>query len=69
MTLGPDHCITCSDGAELGTVLTVSDRDATVELDGDGRREHVAVELVAPVAVGDRLLCHGGIALERVDVV
>ena len=64
MSLGPEHCITCSDAAEVATVVEVSDRDATVEL--DGRRELVAVELVAPVEVGDRLLCHAGIALEKV---
>ena len=68
MTLDPDHCITCSDAAELGTVLTVNRADATVELDGDGRRAQVAVDLVAPVTVGDRLLCHAGIALEKAGV-
>ena len=68
MTLDPDQCITCSDAAELGTVLTVDRANATVELDGDGRRVRVAVDLVAPVSAGDRLLCHAGIALEKVGV-
>jgi hydrogenase maturation factor len=66
VTLDPDHCITCGDLAEVATVVEVSDDDATVEL--AGRRERVAVELVKPVAVGDRLLCHAGIALEQVEV-
>ncbi len=63
MSTDPERCLTCSDAAEVATVVAVGDADATVEL--SGRLEHVAVELVAPVAVGDRLLCHAGIALER----
>ena len=58
------HCITCSDLAEVATVVSVGESDATVEI--AGRREQVAVELVAPVSVGDRLLCHAGTALEKV---
>ena len=64
MTLDPDHCITCSDAAELGTVLTVHRADATVELDGDGRRAQVAVDLVAPVTVGSPALPRGDRARE-----
>lgn len=64
MSLDLDHCITCGDSAELAIVVAVGEADATVEL--AGRREQVAVELVAPVSVGDRLLCHAGIALEKV---
>jgi hydrogenase maturation factor len=37
---------------------------ATVEV--EGRREEVAVELVAPVETGDVLLCHAGIAIRKV---
>ena len=32
----------------------------------DGAHEQVAIELVEPVAVGELLLCHAGIALEKV---
>jgi hydrogenase maturation factor len=66
VTLDLDDCITCGDSAEVATVVSVGEADATVEL--AGRYEQVAVELVAPVTVGDRLLCHAGIALERVVV-
>ena len=38
---------------------------ATATVDANGCREQVAVELVAPVAAGDVLLCHAGIALEK----
>ena len=65
MTLDHDHCITCGDVAVRATVLDVGGRTATVEV--DGRREQVATELVEPVAAGDVLLCHAGIALEKLD--
>ena len=64
MTLDAEHCITCGDIAVVATVVAGGSRDATVEI--EGRREHVAIDLVPPVAVGDRLLCHAGIALEKV---
>jgi hydrogenase maturation factor len=58
-----DHCITCSDEAVEATVLEVRGDTATVE--AAGRREDVGVELVEPVAPGDILLCHAGIALQK----
>jgi len=64
VTPEPDSCITCSDTAVTARVAEVRRDTAVVEV--DGRRELVAIELVAPVAVGDELLCHAGIALERV---
>jgi hydrogenase maturation factor len=64
VTPDPDDCITCGDSAEVATVVSVGEADATVEL--GGRREQVAVELVAPVTVGDRLLCHAGVGLAKV---
>jgi hydrogenase maturation factor len=42
-------------------------RGATATVEADGRREQVGVELVEPVAPGDLLLCHAGIALEKLD--
>jgi len=35
-------------------------------IERDGAREQVAIELVEGVAVGDTILCHAGVALERV---
>ena len=58
-----DACITCGDVAVEARVVAVDRQTATIEK--DGAREQVAVELVAPVAVGDVLLCHAGVALER----
>jgi hydrogenase maturation factor len=64
MTIEPEPCVTCGDTAVTAAVVAVSGQTATVEV--AGRREHVGIELVEPVAVGELLLCHAGIALERV---
>jgi hydrogenase maturation factor len=64
VTLDQERCITCGDAAVTATVVDVRGMTATVEV--DGRRERVGTELIAPVAAGDVLLCHAGIALEKV---
>jgi len=64
VTHGPESCITCGDVAVTARVVEVRGWTATVEV--DGRREEVAIELVEPVLPGELLLCHAGIALERV---
>lgn len=61
----PEHCITCSDEAIAARVVAVDGSNATVELDGN--RERVGIELVEPVEPGDTLLCHAGIALEKLS--
>jgi hydrogenase maturation factor len=43
-------------------VVALDGDDALCE-DGAGNRATVAVELVAPVEVGDVLLTHGGVAI------
>ena len=58
-----DACITCGDVAVEGRVVGVRGRTAIIEK--DGLREEVAVDLVEGVATGDLLLCHAGVALER----
>lgn len=60
-----DACVTCGDVAVEARVVAVEAATATIEK--DGAREQVAVELVGPVAVGDVLLCHAGVALERLS--
>jgi hydrogenase expression/formation protein HypC len=57
-------CVTCSDEAVEAEVVEADGDTAIVTV--DGRIESVGIELVAPVAVGELLLCHAGIALERV---
>ena len=60
-----EHCITCGDVATAKRVVALHGATATVE--GEGASEDVAVELVGPVQVGDVLLCHAGVALEKVE--
>ncbi len=60
-----DTCLTCGDVAVRGEVVAV--RGATAVVDVDGGLETVATELVDPVAEGDVLLCHAGIALQKLD--
>jgi hydrogenase maturation factor len=64
MSVEPETCITCGDIAVTGTVVDV--RGPTAIVDVAGAAEEVAIELVEPVARGDLLLCHAGIALEKV---
>jgi D-sedoheptulose 7-phosphate isomerase len=63
--LAPERCITCSDEAVEAEVVAVRGMEAIVRV--DGAEEHVGVDLVAGVAPGDVLLCHAGIALERLE--
>ncbi len=65
MTLHREGCVTCGDAAVEARVVEVRGDTAVVEAAGE--REEVVVELVAPVAPGDVLLCHAGIALERLE--
>jgi hydrogenase maturation factor len=64
MSLDADRCITCGDAAVAATVVYVDGSLAIVE--AGGAHEQVAIELVEPVVVGELLLCHAGIALEKV---
>ena len=58
-----EACITCGDVAVEAEVVEVGATRAVVTR--GGAREEVAVDLIADVRVGDRLLCHAGVALER----
>jgi hydrogenase maturation factor len=59
-----DGCITCGDVAVALTVIDVRGADAHCR-DDLGRTEDVAIELIDAVVVGDVLLVHAGVALER----
>ena len=60
-----EACITCGDVAVTADVVEAA--GATAVIERDGAREQVATELVDAVRVGDRLLCHAGVALEKVE--
>jgi hydrogenase maturation factor len=65
VTPEPERCVTCGDVAVAATVLASEGTSALVE--ADGHTEQVGIELVAPVQPGDVVLCHAGIALERLE--
>jgi hydrogenase maturation factor len=64
------HCITCSDEALPAVVLGVDHEAATASVRlgsaASGATE-VDISLVDAVAPGDVLLCHGGVALSRIE--
>jgi D-sedoheptulose 7-phosphate isomerase len=60
-----DACITCGDVAVAARVVSVEGETAMIEK--DGAREQVAIDLVEQVSVGETLLCHAGVALEKVQ--
>ena len=61
----PERCITCSDEAVEAVVVSVAGTEAVVL--AAGREERVAIDLVPEAAPGDVLLCHAGLALDRVE--
>ena len=64
-TLDHDGCVVCSDAGIPVRVVSVEGDDALCE-DAVGNRAQIAIELVAPVQVGEILLTHGGVAIGRV---
>jgi hydrogenase maturation factor len=60
----PQHCITCADEGIAMRVIELRD-GAAVCADEKRSRHSVAVELVEPVAVGDELLVHAGVAIRH----
>ncbi len=63
-----ERCITCSDEGIAMRVIELRD-GAAVCADQDRTRHHVAIELVAPVVVGDDLLVHAGVAIRHLSAV
>ena len=64
-TLDHDGCIVCSDAGIPVRVVSVEGDDALCE-DAAGNRAQIAIELVAPVQMGEILLTHEGVAIGRV---
>jgi hydrogenase maturation factor len=65
-TFDHDGCIVCADAGIPMRVVALDGDDALCE-DAAGNRAQIAVELVAPVRVGDTLLVHGGVAIGRAE--
>lgn len=64
-TLDHDGCVVCSDAGIPLRIVSLDGDDALCE-DAAGNRTVIALELVAPVRVGDVLLTHGGVAIGKV---
>lgn len=60
-----ERCRTCSDEAVAAAVVSVDGQEAVVDVAGEHQR--VAIDLVPDAGPGDLLLCHAGIALERLE--
>jgi HupF/HypC family protein len=58
------HCITCGDEG-IRMAVIVADEQTALCADRDGVVHSVAVDLVAPLAVGDELLVHAGVAIRH----
>jgi hydrogenase expression/formation protein HypC len=65
-TLDHDGCIVCSDAGIPLRVVSIDGDDALCE-DTVGNRTEIAIELIKPVAVGEVLLTHGGVALSKIE--
>jgi hydrogenase expression/formation protein HypC len=65
-TLDHDGCVVCSDVGIPVRVISIEGDDALCE-DAAGNQTEIAVELVAPVAAGEVLLTHGGVAIGKIE--
>jgi hydrogenase maturation factor len=63
---GEQHCITCGDEGVPVRVIELRDGVA-VCADQELARHRVAIDLVEPVAVGDELLVHAGVAIAHLQ--
>jgi hydrogenase maturation factor len=61
----PGRCLTCSDEAVAARVRSVDGLEAVIAVGAEVER--VAIDLVPDARPGDVLLCHAGIALERLE--
>jgi D-sedoheptulose 7-phosphate isomerase len=60
-----EACITCGDVAVRARVAEIQGPTAVIER--DGAFEQVAIDLVEELEVGDTVLCHAGVAIEKVE--
>jgi hydrogenase maturation factor len=65
VTIERERCLTCSDEAVAARVESVEELEAVIAV--GPATERVAIDLVPDARPGDLLLCHAGIALERLE--
>jgi hydrogenase assembly chaperone HypC/HupF len=60
-------CITCADEGIEMRVLSLAADGLAACVDAGGRQDEVETALVAPVAAGDLVLVHAGVAIARLE--
>jgi hydrogenase maturation factor len=64
--IGSTHCTTCGDVAVAMTVVRIDRTSALGQCTAqDGSHHTVELSLVDPVQLGERVLVHAGVALQR----
>lgn len=61
------RCITCSDEGLTARVLAVTPEQFLAVVEAEGRQMEIATDLVGPVAIGQSLLVHAGVALAHLS--
>lgn len=60
-----EHCLTCGDVLLSVCVVAIYQDTNLALVEIDGQREEVDISLIEQITVGDILLVHGGVALDR----
>ncbi len=59
------HCVTCSDEGIPMAVRAIDEGQGLARCEGEDGPVEVAMDLVAPLAIGDILLVHAGVAIAK----
>jgi hypothetical protein len=64
----PDrHCLTCSDEAVEVIVVDIDTSSGLAHVQVNEQVEEVDISLIEQVTLGDTLLVHGGVAIQKID--
>ncbi len=59
------HCLTCGDDARPAVILRLKQAEGLAVVHLEGQMRDIDITLLEDVAVGQIVLVHGGVALER----
>jgi hypothetical protein len=62
-----EPCSVCRDEAVAGTVVALRNDNRSAMVSVDGQVTSVAIDLLATVVLGDRLLIHQGFAIAKLE--
>jgi hydrogenase maturation factor len=63
----PDHCVTCGEAALEMRLVGPDAQGLALCVDESGAEELVDTTLLSPLAIGDRVLVHAGVALSILE--